>query len=64
MLNLSLIHVIDDAKCYEIVRQRRWEAGLCCTKCNSPSLLSVARMKPKRIVNGISVKTAALILMT
>lgn len=35
MLNLNLTQLIDDAKCYETVRQMRWEGGVCCTKCNS-----------------------------
>jgi transposase-like protein len=39
MLNLNLTHLIDDAKCYETVRQMRWESGVCCSKCNSPSVI-------------------------
>jgi len=39
MLNLNLRHLIDDAKCYETVRQMRWKAGVCCPKCNSPSVI-------------------------
>lgn len=39
MLNLNLTHLIDDAKCYETVRQMRWEAGVCCPKCNSERVI-------------------------
>ena len=39
ILNLSLTHLIDDAKCYEIVRQMRWRTGVCCLKCNSPTVI-------------------------
>ena len=39
MLNLNLTHLIDDAKCYETMRQMRWELGICCPKCNSPSVI-------------------------
>lgn len=39
MLNLNLTHLIDDAKCYETVRLLRWESGVCCPKCNSPSVI-------------------------
>ena len=39
MLNLNLTHLIDDAKCYEIVRQMRWKAGVCCPKCNSLNVI-------------------------
>ena len=35
MLSLNLTHLIDDAKCYETVRQMRWTAGVCCPKCKS-----------------------------
>ncbi|MFN4776325.1 MAG: transposase [Pseudanabaena sp.] len=35
MLSLNLTHLIDDAKCYETVRQMRWTAGVCCSKCKS-----------------------------
>lgn len=39
MLNLNLTHLIDDAKCYKTVRLLRWESGVCCPKCNSPSAI-------------------------
>lgn len=39
MLNLNLTHLMDDAKCYEAVRQMRWKAGVCCPKCNSQNVI-------------------------
>ena len=39
MLSLNLTHLIDDAKCYETVRQMRWTAGVCCSKCKSLDLI-------------------------
>ena len=39
MLNINLSHLIDDAKCYESVRQIRWGGGVCCTKCNSVKVI-------------------------
>lgn len=39
MLNLNLTHLMDDAKCYEAVRQMRWKAGICCPKCHSPRVI-------------------------
>ena len=39
MLNLNLTRLIDDAKCYETVRQLRWEAGVCCPKCSSVQVI-------------------------
>jgi transposase-like protein len=38
MLSLNLTHLVDDAKCYETIRQMRWSSGMCCPKCNSPSV--------------------------
>jgi len=35
MLQLNLGYLIDDAKCYETVRQMRWEEGVKCIKCGS-----------------------------
>ena len=39
MLNLNLTHLMDDAKCYEAVRQMRWKTGVCCPKCESPTVI-------------------------
>ncbi|PZO17602.1 MAG: hypothetical protein DCF25_10925 [Leptolyngbya foveolarum] len=32
---LRLVRLIDDAKCYEIVRQMRWPEGVICVACGS-----------------------------
>jgi len=39
MLNLNLTHLIDDAKCYETVRQLRWQEGVCCPKCSCTEVI-------------------------
>ena len=39
MLNLNLMHLMDDAKCYDAVRQMRWKTGVCCPKCTSQSVI-------------------------
>ena len=39
MLNQNLTHLMDDAKCYEAVRQMRWKTGVCCPKCDSPIVI-------------------------
>jgi transposase-like protein len=35
---VSLSSLIDDAKCYELVRQRRWPDGVRCPRCESASI--------------------------
>ncbi len=35
---ITLTKLIDDAKCYEIVRQYRWPDGVCCPKCESKAV--------------------------
>ena len=64
MLSLNLTHLIDDAKCYETIRQMRWASGVCCPKCNSPSVIKRGKMRPSPIANAINVKYAVLTLMT
>src|SRR4028118_1182043 len=39
MLNLNLTHLIDDAKCYETLRQMRWASGICCPKCKGSKVI-------------------------
>jgi transposase-like protein len=39
MLNLNLTHLMDDAKCYEAVRQMRWKTGVCCPKCQGQNVI-------------------------
>ena len=35
MTNIQLKHLIDDRKCYEVVRELRWPDGTHCPKCGS-----------------------------
>ena len=35
MLNIQIKNLIDDKKCYEIVRELRWSEGITCPHCNS-----------------------------
>ena len=34
-MNIQLKHLIDDQKCYEVVRELRWPDGTRCPKCGS-----------------------------
>jgi transposase-like protein len=36
---LNLTDLIDDAKCYETVRQMRWKEGVCCPQCSSAIII-------------------------
>ena len=38
MLNIQLKHLIDDKKCYEVVRDLRWPNGVHCPKCKSADI--------------------------
>lgn len=35
---LHLQNLLDDAKCYDEVRERRWPEGVCCPHCASPEV--------------------------
>jgi hypothetical protein len=35
MLNIQTKNLIDDKKCYEVVRELRWAEGVVCPDCNS-----------------------------
>ena len=35
---IKIQHLIDDARCYETVRQLRWPDGVCCPRCGSSSI--------------------------
>ena len=41
MINLQKL--IDDAKCYETVRERRWPEGVCCPHCDSTEVIKQGR---------------------
>ncbi len=36
MLNIQ--RIVDDAKCYEVVRELRWPEGVCCPECGSTEI--------------------------
>lgn len=36
---INLSSLIDDAKCYELIRQYRWPGGVRCTSCSSSSVI-------------------------
>jgi len=36
---LNIRHLIDDEKCYEIVRKLRWVDGVCCPFCHSGNVI-------------------------
>jgi transposase-like protein len=38
MLNIQLSHLIDDEKCFEVVRQLRWPDGVRCPNCNGEKI--------------------------
>ena len=38
MLQLQLRSLVDDAKCYETVRQLRWPDGVRCAHCDAPEI--------------------------
>ena len=40
---LKIDNLIDDAKCYETVRQMRWPDGVCCVWCNSSTVTKRGR---------------------
>ena len=36
---VSLTALIDNGKCYELIRQHRWPEGVCCTRCGSVHII-------------------------
>ena len=36
---VSLTALIDNGKCYELIRQHRWPEGVCCTRCSSVHII-------------------------
>ena len=36
---VTLTSLIDNAKCYELIRQHRWPDGVCCTQCGSANVV-------------------------
>ena len=42
-MSINLSTLIDDAKCYQIVRQMRWSTGVRCPQCNSGEVVKNGR---------------------
>lgn len=42
-MHLNLRHLIDDEKCYEVVRQKRWPHGIQCPHCNGENITKQGR---------------------
>ena len=38
-MELKIQSLIDDARCYETVRELRWQGRVCCTNCNSANVI-------------------------
>ena len=36
---ITLTHLIDNGKCYELIRQHRWPDGICCTHFGSDNIV-------------------------
>jgi len=36
---ITLTNLIDNEKCYELIRQHRWPHGICCTHCGSEHIV-------------------------
>ena len=61
---LNIIEILDDAKCFQSVRELRWPDDVCCPHCDSNTVVNTAGMKPSRSVSGIIVEAATGISMT
>jgi len=40
---LNIRAIIDDAKCFQTVRELRWPDGVCCPHCDSPTVVKYGR---------------------
>lgn len=36
---MNLMHLLDDEKCFQVARERRWPEGVRCPRCHSPHLI-------------------------
>ncbi|WP_371414732.1 transposase [Deinococcus sp. S9] len=37
------MHLLDDEKCFQVVRERRWPEGVRCPHCTSPHVIKQGR---------------------
>jgi hypothetical protein len=56
LVNLSAL--IDDAKCYELIRQHRWPDGVRCPSCSASTVIRHGMMTLSAIGNATAASTA------
>ncbi|WP_431308173.1 transposase [Deinococcus arenicola] len=49
---LSLIQLLDDEKCFAVVRELRWPGGVNCPHCHAPHVVKQGRDDTQRFRNG------------
>ncbi len=57
LVNLSAL--LDEAKCFDLVRQHRWPQGVRCPGCDSAAVVRTATTRPSRIGNAIFARRAS-----
>lgn len=45
---MNLMHLLDDEKCFEVVREHRWPEGVRCPHCHSPRVTKQGRDETQR----------------
>lgn len=60
---LNIRHFIDDAKCFQTVREMHWPDGVRCTRCNSAHVIKHGRDETQKIATSIIVRIVVRILM-
>ncbi|WP_414646570.1 transposase, partial [Deinococcus geothermalis] len=45
---MNLMHLLDDEKCFQVVRERRWPEGVRCPHCTSPHVIKQGRDDTQR----------------
>ncbi len=46
---MNLIHLLDDAKCFEVVRAHRWPEGVRCPHCHADQITKQGRDEHQRV---------------
>ena len=62
LINLSSL--LDDAKCFELIRQHRWPSGVRCSECGSASVVRNGHDEPSLIASAIVATVVASGSMT
>lgn len=62
MINLAAL--IDDAKCYQTIRQLRWVDGVHCWGCDSREVIKRGKDELRAIVKDTSVRAVNFTSMT